>query len=67
MNIERIRSMAEISTNTLSFCIPLCCKGCGCVFTEDDVIRIYKGDCIFLPTNSSMQIYGRMELLDITC
>ncbi len=67
VNTERIRNMAEVGTDDLSFCTLLCYKGCDRAFTDDNVIRICKEDCIFPPANSSIQINGRIVMLGVSC
>lgn len=68
INTERIRSMVEVEADEFSFRVLLCYKGCGCAFLEDrNVLKICKGDCVFIPAGGSLWLHGRMELIDVRC
>ena len=68
INTERIRSMASISADDLSFKILLCINGCGSVICYDETINVFKGDCVFVPANSpDIKIHGKAQFLSISC
>ena len=69
INTERTRKLYEFYSSTLSFEVYLCISGCGIMlYGLDNVIVFFKGDCIFIPANSTnIKIHGRAELLKISC
>ncbi|MCR5507564.1 MAG: class I mannose-6-phosphate isomerase, partial [Lachnospiraceae bacterium] len=65
INTER-RQRVTYSTDSVSFKVLLCVGGCGTVSGEGFSIDFYKGDCIFVPSCSSMMnIHGQAQFLDI--
>lgn len=69
INTERCREMADFSTDSNSFHVLLCTSGCGAMlFGEDEEISFFKGDCIFVPAESThIKIHGKAQFLDVTC
>lgn len=65
LNTERVRNMAEIVADELSFRVLLCYKGCGCAFWGDEMIRVFKGDCIFVPAGIGVKMHGKLEMLEV--
>ncbi len=72
VNTER-RQEVYFRADELTFRVLLCLDGCGNIsFDKEEgkrgYIDIYKGDCLFVPANSTeLKISGKMELLDIRC
>lgn len=65
VNTER-RQNVLYSTDEMSFRVLLCVNGCGVIKYDDEIMYVYKGDCIFVPSNSvEMSIHGRIQFLDI--
>lgn len=69
LNTERCREMVSFQTDSLSFRVFLCVKGCGTIFFEEkEAIHFFKGDCIFVPANSVlMKFHGNAQLLKVSC
>lgn len=68
LNTERHRDMADSQTGSNSFKVFLCVDGCGTLFGENILINFFKGDCIFVPSNSvPLKMHGRAQLLIIGC
>ena len=69
VNTERTRKLFEFSSSILSFEVYLCINGCGIMlYNRDKVIVIFKGDCIFVPANSTcIRLHGKMEFLKVSC
>jgi mannose-6-phosphate isomerase len=69
VNTERNHALVPFQTNSNSFRVLLCTKGCGMIFMQEDTyLPIFKGDCIFIPADSvPMRIHGRMQLLNVNC
>ena len=68
LNTSRIRPMAPYRTGSTSFEVLLCIDGCGTIFRNDGSFPFFKGDCIFVPANSTeMCIHGQAEMLRIRC
>lgn len=70
LNTERVREMAAFRADHSSFRALLCVRGCGCAFYDggsgETALRIYRGDCMFVPADSvGFSLHGRMELLDV--
>lgn len=67
INTERIRTLAKIQTDTTSFQVLLCVKGCGVITGEEDLM-FFKGDCIFIPADSApVLIHGCATMLKVHC
>ncbi len=69
INTERNHDLVPFQTNSNSFQVLLCTRGCGMLFMEDEeYLPVFKGDCIFIPADSiPMRIHGRMQLLKVSC
>lgn len=69
INTERYRNMTDIRTDSNSFQVLLCIRGCGALIEENgDFINVFKGDCIFIPADSvRIKLHGRMQLLRVIC
>lgn len=68
LNTERCRDMVNFQTSSVSFEVLLCVDGCGVLFFENEMIRFFKGDCIFVPANSALiKIHGSSQLLKVSC
>jgi Phosphomannose isomerase len=68
LNTERYSNMADFCTGRSSFQVLLCIKGCGVLFGENIMINFFKGDCIFIPSQSvSLKLHGQAQMLNIGC
>jgi mannose-6-phosphate isomerase len=68
LNTERIRTMAQISTQSNSFAVMLCVDGCGAMMWDGEMMPFFRGDCIFFPADSvKVKIHGKATLLKIGC
>lgn len=67
VNTERCREMVDYQADETSFRVLLCTNGCGAVYYgENQTIRVFKGDCIFVPANSKkIKIHGAAQFLDV--
>ncbi|MBR0204778.1 MAG: hypothetical protein IJQ56_10470, partial [Synergistaceae bacterium] len=67
LNTEN-RILTEFSTGTNSFHALLCVDGCGVLFGDGFMINFFKGDCVFVPSESiNMKLHGRAQFLNISC
>lgn len=65
INTER-RQEVIYASDRLSFRVLLCIGGCGILRFDDESLDIYKGDCVFVPANSSkIKIHGQIQFLDV--
>ena len=65
INTER-RQQVWYHSDKLSFRVLLCVNGCGTMSFSNEVLYLYKGDCIFIPAESvDIRLHGKMQLLDI--
>ena len=70
INTEDIKDYAEFKTGSSTFQVLLCYSGCGTILDEDykTSSNFFKGDCIFVPANSSLlKIQGKADFLRIRC
>lgn len=68
LNTERTREMSVFQTNENSFQVILCIDGCGILFDESEPINFFKGDCLFVPANSTqLRFHGKAQLLKVSC
>lgn len=67
VNTER-RQVVKFKSDELSFRVLLCVNGCGTISFDNELLNVYKGDCVFVPANSvEMQLHGQMQFLDVRC
>lgn len=65
VNTER-RQEVFYQSDDLSFRVLLCVDGCGMLSFAGELIKVYKGDCIFVPANSvEISIHGKLQFLDV--
>ena len=65
INTQR-RNVVTFASDELSYRVLLCINGCGTLQFENEILNIYKGDCIFVPANSAeMVIHGNLQFLDV--
>lgn len=65
VNTER-RQVVTYEADEMGFRVLLCVNGCGTMFTGEETIVFYKGDCIFIPAGSEeIRIHGQAGFLDI--
>ncbi len=69
INTERCRDLVPFATDSGSFQVLLCTKGCGVIlFGENESLHFFQGDCIFIPADSvAMKIHGSAQLLKVIC
>ena len=68
INTENTKEMINFQTESNSFHVLLCIKGCGTLISKEEIIPFSKGDCIFVPANSmELKINGLAELLNVNC
>lgn len=65
VNTER-RQRVHYRADEVSFRVLLCVNGCGTIHFANEMLNIYKGDCIFIPANSEvLSIHGQLQFLDV--
>lgn len=65
VNTER-RQIVHYRADEIGFRVLLCVNGCGTVRFEDEVMDIFKGDCLFVPADSDeLTIHGKLQFLDV--
>lgn len=65
VNTER-RQIVYYRADENSFRVLLCVNGCGTVKYGDEMLDIYKGDCLFVPADSvELKIHGKIQFLDV--
>ena len=68
LNTETNRSLVGFQTSSNSFHALLCVDGCGCVSWEGGSLNFFKGDCVFIPAESTpLLLHGKAQLLDVSC
>jgi len=66
LNTQCCREMAVLTLRQDTFYVLLCIDGCGTLFTEQEDIYFFKGDCIFVPANvSQLKLHGKAQFLQI--
>lgn len=65
VNTER-KQIVYYRADENSFRVLLCVNGCGTVKFGDEMLDIYKGDCLFVPADSvELKIHGKIQFLDV--
>ena len=65
INTER-RNNIVLRADELSFRVLLCINGCGTMQFDNEILNIYKGDCIFVPADSvDVTVHGNLQFLDV--
>ena len=65
VNTER-RQIVRYQSDEMSFRVLLCVNGCGVIKFADEMLNVYKGDCIFIPADSvELTLHGKMQFLDV--
>ncbi|MBQ8074485.1 MAG: class I mannose-6-phosphate isomerase [Oscillospiraceae bacterium] len=67
LNTESLHRMVEFCTDELSFQVLLCVEGCGSLVFGDCTLPFFKGDCFFIPANSTFRLHGRAQILKTIC
>ena len=66
VNTERCRELVSYQADSASFRVLLCTDGCGAIQFEDEMLRFFKGDCIFIPADSvKLRIHGQAQFLAV--
>lgn len=65
VNTER-RQQVHYRADEVTFRVLLCVNGCGTIGFADEVLNIYRGDCMFVPADSEvLSIHGQLQFLDV--
>lgn len=65
INTDR-RQKVFYTADAMSFRVLLCVSGCGDMTFGKEMLRFYKGDCIFVPAQSEqIMIHGQAQFLDV--
>lgn len=65
VNTER-RQVVHYQSDEISFRVLLCVNGCGVIKFANEMLNVYKGDCIFVPADSvELTLHGKMQFLDV--
>ena len=68
LNTETNRDLYDFFSHSNTFHVFLCIDGCGTLFGKDLKLSFFKGDCLFIPSNSSLvRFHGKAQLLKISC
>ena len=68
LNTETTHQMVDFKTDGTSFQVFLCLSGCGSIIGEDFNLSMFKGDCIFIPSDSvRFKLHGNAQLLKVSC
>lgn len=68
MNTEVNRKLVNYKTEENSFHVLLCISGCGSITAEGYAENFFKGDCFFVPADSSnLKLHGNAQFLDVSC
>ena len=68
INTERVREYMEFPELKESFQVLLCTDGCGVLHAGDEILDIFKGDCIFIPAgNQNIKLHGMAQFLKVRC
>lgn len=70
INTQKGKETASFKTDSSSFQILLCYRGCGSIININtgNTITFNQGDCIFIPANSDeLKIYGQSEFINVRC
>ncbi len=62
------RQMPEYRADSNSFHVLLCVDGCGVLYWDQEILPIYKGDCVFVPADSvELRLHGKAQFIDVCC
>lgn len=65
INSER-RQEVYYQSDEMTYRVLLCIGGCGTLSFGNEMLNIYKGDCVFVPANScKIRLHGQMSFLDV--
>ena len=68
INTENIDTKYIFKTDSNSFHVLLCLEGNGKIEYDNELLKVKKGDCVFVPANSKkLEITGRIDLLNVNC
>ena len=68
LNTEVYRRLVDYKTTENSFHALLCFDGCGSISGENFMLNFFKGDCIFVSSDSiPLKLHGKAHLLDVSC
>ncbi len=66
VNTERCREQVSYRADSTSFRVLLCTDGCGTIRAGRETLPFFRGDCIFVPADSSvLLIHGQAQFLDV--
>ncbi len=65
VNTER-RQKVSFRADSISFRVLLCISGCGTLRWGNNLLNIYKGDCVFFPADSvEVVIHGQLQMINV--
>ena len=68
LNTEINRSLTDFQTGRNSFHALLCVDGCGVLYGDGFTLPFFKGDCIFVPSESiPLKLHGKSQILNVSC
>ena len=68
MNTERIRDYMSLQETPETFQVLLCTDGCGVLHAGDEILDIFKGDCIFIPAGKQiLKLHGLAQFIKVRC
>lgn len=68
LNTEVCRNLVAFKAQENSFHALLIVDGCGCISAEGFALNFFKGDCIFVPSDSvDLKLHGKAQLLNVSC
>lgn len=68
LNTERCRELMTYQSGSESFAVLLCVDGCGMIGWGAENHPFFKGDCVFVPADSTeCALHGRAQLLKVEC
>lgn len=68
LNTEVRGRTVKFRTESNSFAVLLCVRGCGAMRWENATFRFFRGDCIFVPADScEVTLHGVADFLKVNC
>lgn len=68
LNTEVNKQMADFRTGPNSFHALLIIEGCGVMLGSGVDLPFFKGDCIFVPAESTaLKLHGKAQILNVSC
>lgn len=68
MNTERNRGYMVFPALEETFQVLLCTDGCAVMHTGDEIVDLFKGDCVFVPAGKyEIRLHGMAQFLKVRC